>query len=139
MTNDGAPSSTYAGRERRCGLPAARGPLLRPSGHRSRSGCWGIAISGLPASLAEFNTTYAPAEASAGGYPGYASAAGQHLCYAPSYDQWVLDSKRFDPADNTCVAGIGAAGGPVPTGARAWGVNDGEGFVEHEVTAREVA
>jgi hypothetical protein len=68
----------------------------------------GIAISGLPADLEPYNTRYAPAEASAGGYPGYASAAGQRLCYSPSYDQWVLDSKRFDPADNTCVAAIDA-------------------------------
>jgi hypothetical protein len=97
-------------------------------------------ISGLPADFAEYNTTYAPAEASAGGYPGYASVAGQHLCYAASpHDQWVLDSKRFDPADNTCVAGIPAAGGPVPTGAQAWWVHDGAKWVDAEVTAREVA
>ena len=86
-----------------------------------------------------YNTLYAPAEASAGGFPGYASATGQHLCYAASHDQWVLDSKRFDPADNTCVAGIGAAAGPVPTGARAWSLVVGgimTGVVS--VTAREV-
>ena len=69
----------------------------------------------------------------------YASAAGQHLCYAASHEQWVLDSKRFDPADNTCVASVAAAGGPVPTGAQAWLVKVGGKFVEHEVTAREVA
>ena len=51
----------------------------------------------------------------------------------------MLDSKRFDPADNTCVAGIDAAGGPVPTGARAWLVKVGGEWVEAEVTAREVA
>jgi hypothetical protein len=51
----------------------------------------------------------------------------------------VLDSKRFDPADNTCVASVAAAGGPVPTGAQAWLVKVGGKFVEHEVTAREVA
>ena len=98
----------------------------------------GIAVSGLPASLAEYNTTYAPAEASAGGYPGYASAAGQHLCYAASHDQWVLDSKRFDPADNTCVAGISAAAGHVPTGAKDWRAKVGGKWVDVEVTAREV-
>ena len=69
----------------------------------------------------------------------YASAAGQHLCYAASHEQWVLDSKRFDPADNTCVAGIGAAAGPVPTGARFWFVKVGGKWVHREVTAREVA
>jgi hypothetical protein len=99
----------------------------------------GIAISGLPASLADYNTTYAPAEASAGGYPGYASAAGHHLCYAASHDQWVLDSKRFDPADNTCVAGVDAVGGPVPTGSRVWIVHSGGKLVQRKVAAREVA
>ena len=64
-----------------------------------------------------YNTLYAPAEASAGGFPGYASATGQRLCYSPSYEQWVLDSKHFDPADNTCVAGIDAKAGPVLSGA----------------------
>jgi hypothetical protein len=51
----------------------------------------------------------------------------------------VLDSKRFDPADNTCVAAVAAAAGPVPTGARAWLVKVGGKFVQCEVTAREVA
>ena len=51
----------------------------------------------------------------------------------------MLDSTRFDPADNTCVAGIDAATGPVPTGARAWNVKVGGKWVQHEVTAREVA
>ena len=86
-----------------------------------------------------YNTLYAPAEASAGGFPGYASATGQHLCYSPSADEWVLDSKRFDPADNTCVAGVVAAGGPVPTGARAWNAKVDAEFVKRDVTAREVA
>jgi hypothetical protein len=105
----------------------------------------GVAISGLPASLDEYNTTYAQAKASAGGYPGYASVMGQHLCYSPSHDQWVLDSKRFDPADNTCLASVGAASGLVPTGVRTWTVNvnpwniHGGKFVEREVAVREVA
>ena len=37
------------------------------------------------------------------------------------------------------AAYIPAAAGLVPTGVRAWTVYDGEKWVEHEVTAREVA
>jgi hypothetical protein len=49
-------------------------------------------------------------------------------------------NQPFDPAVTGCWAKIPAAGGPVPTGARAWGVGDvGNMFVEHEVSAREVA
>jgi hypothetical protein len=51
----------------------------------------------------------------------------------------VLDSKRFDPVDNTCVAAIAAEAGPLPTGARAWLVKVSGRWVEREATAREVA
>ena len=72
------------------------------------------------------------------GHPCFASAAGQHLFRHPEDDKWHLSFKPFDPADPFCVASISAAGGPVPTGARAWWVYDGGKWVEHEVTAREV-
>jgi hypothetical protein len=99
----------------------------------------GIAISGLPARLAGFNATYAPAGALVEGYPCYAAGPTKHLYRHPERDRWCLRNKPFDPGDDRCVAAIPAAAGSVPTGARAWWVHDGGKGVDGEVTAREVA
>ena len=62
-----------------------------------------------------------------------------HLFRHPKTDQWVLANKPLNPARSGGVAWIAAAGGPVPTGARAWEGRDCAKWVEHEATAREVA
>ena len=52
----------------------------------------------------------------------------------------TLLAQSLDPTTDACAAAILAAGGPVPTGARAWLVADGKGgWVNAEVTACEVA
>ena len=102
----------------------------------------GIAISGLPAHRASLNATYAPTGALVEGYPAFSAGPTKHLFRHPGRDEWYLDTKPFDPAMDACAAKISAAGGPVPTGARAWKVGDGirkGGWVQREVTAREVA
>jgi hypothetical protein len=100
----------------------------------------GIVISGLPPRLAFLNGTYAPTEGLIQGYPGYSAGPKKHLSRHPELDLWCLSDEPFDPAaDNAPAAYIPAAGGPVPTGKRAWSVAVGGKFVEHEVTAREVA
>ena len=101
----------------------------------------GIAISRLPANLAWLNVTYAPTGEQVEGYPAFSAGPEKHLFRYPEYDEWRLTSKPFDPAETAraCFAKIPAAGGPVPTGARAWEVGDGARFDQHEVTAREVA
>jgi hypothetical protein len=73
------------------------------------------------------------------GHPCFASVLGQHLFRHPETDTWYLRNKPFDPAQTGCTAYIPAAGGPVPTGARAWWVHDGGRWVHGEVTAHEVA
>ena len=102
----------------------------------------GIAISGLPANLAVLNGTYAPTGGQVAGYPSFSAGPTKHLYRHPELDQWHISSKPFDPATNACVANIPAAGGPVPTGARAWRVDLGSfgnpNWVQYEVTAREV-
>ena len=72
------------------------------------------------------------------GHPCFASAAGKHLFRHPETDEWQLHRKRFDPSTSDCWACIPAAGGPVPTGARAWDVADGAELVPTELTALEV-
>jgi hypothetical protein len=62
-----------------------------------------------------------------------------HLFRHPKTDQWVLANKPLNPARSGGVACIAAAGGPVPTGARAWRVAERGKWVDAEVTAREVA
>jgi hypothetical protein len=100
----------------------------------------GIAISGLPADVADFNATYAPTGALVDGYPTFSAGPDKHLFRHPEVDQWQLSDEPFDPATDACLAKTPVAGGPVLTGARAWEVADGgEWVVEHEVTAREVA
>jgi hypothetical protein len=98
----------------------------------------GIAISGLPAHRARLNATYAPTGGLIQGYPSYAAGPTRHLYRHPEEGQWHLHDRPFDPAKTSCRAHIPAAAGPVPTGARAWTVDDGAGWVEHEVTACEV-
>jgi hypothetical protein len=85
------------------------------------------------------NATYAPTGALIGGFPSYAASPEKHLHRHPKNDKWHLSDEPFDPATAACAAWIAAAGGPVPTGARAWRVAVGGKFVEAEVTAREVA
>jgi hypothetical protein len=105
-------------------------------------------ISGLPGRpgaanplgrLARFNGTYSPTGDQVQGYPSFSAGPTKHLFRHPELDEWHLWAKPFDPADSACVACIPAAGGPVPTGPRAWTVAVGGKAVEHEVTAREVA
>ena len=112
----------------------------------------GIEISGLPANLAPFNATYAPTGDLVAGYPSFSAGPTRHLHRHPEHDVWFLDVEPFDPAVDVCTAMIRAAGGPVPTGTRAWTVHgtwtargpgrspsdDGNWF-QHEVTARQVA
>jgi hypothetical protein len=71
--------------------------------------------------------------------PSFSAGPQKHLYHQLLFDEWHLGSKPFDPASDTCpVARIPAAGGPVPTGARAWMVHLGKGgWVQREVTARE--
>jgi hypothetical protein len=74
------------------------------------------------------------------GFPSYAAGPKKHLFHHPKYDEWHLSTEPFDPATDACAAWIAAAGGPVPTGARAWRVDyDGAKWVDAEATAREVA
>jgi hypothetical protein len=99
----------------------------------------GIAISGLPDNRAVFNATYAPTGERVAGYPSFSAGPRQHLCRHPERDEWWLASKPF-PRVGRIRAKIPAAGGPVPTGARAWTVSDrAGGSVTAEVAAREVA
>jgi hypothetical protein len=106
----------------------------------ARAAGGGIAISGLPDNLVFFNATYAPTGALVDGYPAYSAGPDMHLFRHPRDDEWFLHTEPFDPAVSVCLASILAAGGPVPTGTRAWTVHTGGNvFVEHEVTAREVA
>jgi hypothetical protein len=99
----------------------------------------GIAISGLLADLAFLNATYAPTGDLVEGYPSFSAGLEKHLYRLPGRDAWVLHSKPFDPAVEACVAHIPAAGGSLPTGARAWRVTLGGEWGDCEVTAREVA
>ena len=96
-------------------------------------------ISGLPAKRGAFNAVYRRTREQIDGHPCFASAAGHHLFRHPQTDQWNLRFGPFDPATNACAAWIAAAGGPVPTGARAWRVYDGREWGGGELTAREVA
>ena len=99
-------------------------------------------MSRLPAHLAKYNATYAPTGALVDGFPTFSAGPTRHLLRDPKSDQWHLTDKPFDPAADNIVmafATIPAAGGPVPTGARAWTVVVGGEWVQHEVTAREVA
>ena len=72
-------------------------------------------------------------------FPSFSAGPQKHLFRHPDDDEWRLSVDPFDPAADGCCARIPAAGGPVPTGARAWGVSDGKKLVEREVTVREVA
>jgi hypothetical protein len=73
------------------------------------------------------------------GYPSYSAGPERHLFRHPGRDEWHLAHEPFDPTVPGWLATIAAAGGPVPTGARAWLVCDGAKWDEREVTAREVA
>jgi hypothetical protein len=102
----------------------------------------GIAITGLPSAngLARFNVTYAPTGVLLEGYPAFSAGPEKHLFRDSGHDEWCLSAKPFDPATTVCSAMIPAAAGPVPTGARAWGIADGKGgWGTAEVTARELA
>ena len=96
-------------------------------------------ISGLPAALAAHNGTYVPTGQLVEGYPAYAACPDRHLFRHPGIDAWHLDNRPFDPTENGCLAWFAAAGGPVPTGARAWAVALGGKWARAEVTACEVA
>jgi hypothetical protein len=73
------------------------------------------------------------------GLPAYTAGPDVHLYRHPEHDHWHLMNKPFDPTVTGCSAMIPAAGGPVPTGARAWTVvADGGEWVGAEVTVREV-
>jgi hypothetical protein len=109
------------------------------SGLRAAQAGGGIAISGMPANLADLNATYAPTGQLVEGFPSFSAGPRKHLYRPPEYDAWRLSDTPFDPAETGCVAWIPAAAGPVPTGACAWQVHDGEGWVTGEGTAREVA
>jgi hypothetical protein len=101
----------------------------------------GIAISGLPANLAFLNATYAPTGELVAGYPAYSAGPEKHLYRHPEEEEWQINDEPFDPATDSCCVYIHAAGGPVPTGARAWQVctpTGTVGSVSTEVTAREV-
>ena len=106
---------------------------------RGRQAGGGIAVSGLPGNNAFYNATYAPTGGLVAGFPSFSAGPKKHLFRHPELDQWRISKKPFDPASTGCVANIRAAGGPVPTGARPWGVSDGTKLVDHDVTAREVA
>ena len=99
----------------------------------------GIAISGLPADLAEYNATYVPTGRLIQGFPSFFAGPKRHLFRHPADDEWRLTYDPCDPAETACVAHIPAAGGPVPTGARAWMVAVDDEWVTAELTAREVA
>jgi hypothetical protein len=99
----------------------------------------GIAISGLPADLADHHATYAPTGEVVAAYPAFAAGPRQHLYRHPELDAWHLSIKPFDPVTNARAAWIAAAGGPVPIGARTWKVGrGGTKWGEAEVTAREL-
>ena len=85
------------------------------------------------------NATYAPTGALIEGFPSYAAGPEKYLHRHPKNDEWHLSDEPFDPSEANCAAWIAAAGGPVPTSARAWQFWDGEKFVDAEATAREVA
>ena len=93
----------------------------------------------MPANQAKFNATYAPTEGLVHGYPSFSAGPKKHLYRHPELDDWHVMNQPFDPAVIGCLARIPAARGPVPTGARPWTVYDGAKWVQHEVTAREVA
>jgi hypothetical protein len=126
-------------------VPTRPHPLPLP--HLSDPGLWrvaqaagGIAISGLPANLAHRNGTYAPTGEHVDGYPSFSAGPGKHLFRHPGRDAWHLTNKPFHPGRTDCFARIPAAGGPVPTGTRAWTSGlDGGKWTERELTAREVA
>jgi hypothetical protein len=99
----------------------------------------GIAVSGLPANRAKYNATYAPTGAQVAGYPSFSAGPRKHLFRHPVGDVWRLSKKPFDSAVRGYCAWIPAAGGPVPTGVRAWRVHTGGEWVTAEVAAREVA
>jgi hypothetical protein len=101
---------------------------------RQAGGC--IKVSGLPQDRAGLNGRYRR-EGSAGGRAAYKNQKGQHLFWHPEADEWLLSSIPYDPAEKTCVAFIGARGGPVPAGARAWRVFTGGEWVDRELTVRE--
>jgi hypothetical protein len=65
------------------------------------------------------------------------------LYRAPAAARLTGTPQLRNHCQTACFASIPAAGGPVPTGARAWSVDLGSfgnpDWVEHEVTAREVA
>jgi hypothetical protein len=85
----------------------------------------GIVITGLLAYSAPLNATYAPTGELVAGFPAYSAGPDKHIFRHPVVDQCRLATKPFDPTVTACWAWILAAGGPVPTGARAWTVNDG--------------
>ena len=100
----------------------------------------GIAISGLPADFARFNATYLRRMGQlVEGFPSYTAGPTRHLFRHPGIDAWHLDNRPFDPTENGCLAWFAAAGGPVPTGARAWAVALRGKWARAEVTACEVA
>jgi hypothetical protein len=93
-----------------------------------------------PAGCATLNATYTPTGALVDGYPAFFAGPEKNLFRHPELDQWILSNEPFDPAKAVCAASITVAGGPVPTGARAWEVADGMGeAITAVVTAREVA
>jgi hypothetical protein len=114
------------------------------SGLRAAQAGGGIAISGMPANLADLNGTYAPTGQLVESIPAFSAGPSKHLYRHPERDEWHLSNSPFDPAESTSFAAIRAAGDPVPTGARAWEIGvgvavGGANWVTGEVTAREVA
>ena len=91
----------------------------------------------MPEDLARLNGRYRR-EGSAGGRAAYKNRKGRHLFWHPELDQWHIDDHAFDPAKKNCWASIGAGGGPVPAGARAWTVYTGGKWGARELTVREV-
>jgi hypothetical protein len=89
--------------------------------------------------MVRFNAAYARTGALVEGFPSYSAGPKKHLYRHPGLDKWHLSDTPFDPAETGCRASIPAAGGPVPTGARAWEVFAGGEWVTAEVAAREVA
>ena len=123
--------------------PAARRLFLAPTrltrpGARGQDG-GGIVISGLPGALAGYNGTYAPTGQLVEGYPAYAAGADRHLFRHPKEDRWHINIKPFDSTKFIAVAHTPAAGGPVPTGRRAWMVFIGGKWTASQLTARVVA
>jgi hypothetical protein len=97
----------------------------------------GIAVSGLPAKLAEFNATYTPTGASSGGLPSFKSAGGLHLFYDEGKGEWNLNNK---PDYSAAMPWLAAAAGPVPLGAHTWQTwdNEAKAFGGIELTTREI-